>query len=137
MMANWFGNPDGLSDRDEAVYALLCRFLDDRPIKAREIAEACGIAPGSGVEIRKRRVREAVAMLREKGAPVCANLDDGYWLARDAGEFTRWRESESKRAKFKFAELRRVAGAVADGAAGQGRLFTRPCGGVGLDAFTR
>jgi len=131
----WFGNPEGLSERDESVYALLCRHFDDRPINAREIAEACGIAPKSGVEIRKRRVRECIERIREKGAPICATLDDGYWLAVDGMEFRRWCEWSKSGARGKFARARRLAGAVADQAAGQGRLFAG--GSDGVDVFRR
>lgn len=76
-------------DRDEARRRVLMlleerrrrRFGEPpRPISARRLAWAAGVAPRSGVETRRRRVRELIDDLRREGVPVVAQ-PTGYHLA--------------------------------------------------------
>ena len=90
------------------------------PIAARTLADKCRI--GGSCETRRRRIRKAVQAARDAGARVCAD-GDGYWLARNAGEWHEYLEAVKRGARFKFVRVRRTQEAVTDRLAGQGKLF--------------
>lgn len=100
------------------------RAGDHREIPAADLAVACLI--GGTHENQRRRVREVVEWCRREGYRVCAN-GQGYWLARDAEEWARYREHVKSGAKGSFARVRDNQAAVVDRCSGQGKLFeTRP-----------
>jgi hypothetical protein len=91
------------------------------PISAAVIAASFGGNPLAH-EVARRRVREIVASLREDGQRICAN-GDGYWIARDDGEWKRYCESRAAQAKFEFVVLRTMKQAANDKRTGQEKLF--------------
>lgn len=68
------------------VLAALTRA--DRPMTAVEIARACRCDLPH--ETARRRVREAVELLRQMGQRICADSIHGYWLEAKAGQFARY-----------------------------------------------
>ncbi len=100
----------GLSNADE----------DERPVSARQLAaELCIVG---NAEVVKRRIREAVEYAREHGHMVCAN-GEGYWLARDAAEYTAYEETRTARTKFEFVRRKKRRKAVSERNTGQQVLF--------------
>jgi hypothetical protein len=97
------------------------RHPDAGPAPAVTLAKACGIK-GSH-ETARRRIREAIEFARQKmGIRFCAN-GDGYWIARDAGEWGRFRESQKARTVFRFVRAAECQRAVTERMNRQGRLF--------------
>jgi hypothetical protein len=77
-------------------------------------------------ETRKRTLREIVKTLRRPGEGseaggmrICANLVDGYWIARDATEWHEYLEAVKRDAVFRFHERRRMATAASEQVTGQ------------------
>ncbi len=92
-----------------------------KPVTARELAEPIG-AHGKDAEVLRRRVREAAAYAREVlGEMVCAN-GDGYWLAREAAEYTMYEEHRRANTRFAFVAAKKRRRAVSEKNTGQ-KLF--------------
>ncbi len=94
----------------------------DREVPAVELASRTGIAAGTSRENRRRKVRLAVDALRRAGHRVCAG-NDGYWLAREPGEWSAYLEAVRSGARFRFVAAKRTASAAIDRVSGQGVLF--------------
>lgn len=92
----------------------------DEPIAARALAERCQI--GGNPENQRRRIREAVQAARNAGTRVCADAD-GYWIARNAGEWHDYLAALRSGARFSFVRVKIAETAVVERFAGQGRLF--------------
>ncbi len=117
-----------LNVRRRTIRLTLLRHLEagtPRPLTAIELAKACGIL-GSH-ESKRRRVRELISHLRERGGlRICASSgkpeDCGVWFARDDDEWRRYREARRNKAKFEFVAVRRMTEAVSERKSGQMRL---------------
>lgn len=104
--------------------------LAGKAMLAREVGKVLQLA-GSHEEV-KRVVRDVVKYARcELGARVCANISDGYWLARSAGEWAEYQAAEKTRAIFRFVQLRDMREAAREKSSGQGQLFGRDEGTEG------
>ena len=120
--------------REQRKRALLKKLREPpaRPLTAIVLAKACQIL-GSR-ETRRRAVRKLVEMLREDGHCVCAGKGfdgegTGYWLARDYGEWDRYRKARRSAAIFEFVTLRKMTEAARERSGRQGKLFeTAPLG---------
>lgn len=100
--------------------------LDDRlrlhrpPITAVELAlQAC--LAGSR-EMKRRKVRAVIEVLRDAGTRVCASAA-GYWLARDGAEWADYLVHTRAGLAFRFSDVRRAETAAREAVTRQGRLF--------------
>lgn len=65
-----------------------------RPLSARRLATLAGVAPTSGAETRKRRVRELIEDLRRGGVPIVAvEGGAGYWIAETPDDHALYQEA--------------------------------------------
>lgn len=109
--------------RVKAMLALFGRASG--PTAAIEIAAVCQWVAKSEAdrESARRLVRELVKRAREfDGHRICAG-NDGYWLARNSGEWEAYLAARRSHAVFEFVAIRKAKEAVADKTSGQGRLF--------------
>ena len=120
----------GVSDkvmayRARTIAGYLTAGAASGPVTAKALATVCGI--DGGYETQRRRIREAVKHGREKlGYRFCADAD-GYWLARNAAEWAKFREARVAKQRFGFVRDARCQRAVTERLDGQGMLFeTRP-----------
>jgi len=114
-----------LSVEGRDTLALLERYFDDRPITAREIAEAVGLAPKGNVRTRRRKARRVITKLRKAGKEVCAicTSNPGYWLARWKGEYGEYLNARRLNAKFEFVAAREMGRAASERETGQKLLW--------------
>lgn len=127
-------------DRDEARNLILTylevrrrRYVGQapRPVPARVLARVGRVAPQSGIETRKRRVRELIEDLRNEGVPVAAvEGAAGYWIAETAEDHARYEAALHFHGSIRFLKARadRRSRARAD-TAGQLGLFPRTAAG--------
>ncbi len=94
-----------------------------RPISARRLARAAGVAPRSSVETQRRRVRELIDDLKAEGVAVVAR-PTGYHLAETIGDMLAHEQALDRLGVSKLiaARVARRSQARAD-AAGQLALF--------------
>lgn len=101
------------------------RAADERSaLSAARLAEMCR-CDASNHEARKRGVRRLVERLRNGGIRICANLSQGYWLARSDTEWHAYCESRKRNAIFEFVFVRKIKQAAGQRSSGQRQLFDR------------
>lgn len=97
-----------MTDPSELAHRILAYLrAAPRPVKRRDLADACG-DEGQKPETRERRVREAVDWLVLQGYPV---LSDGVLGYRLAGNRQEWEQGLLRRRKAVLSEslkLRRL-----------------------------
>jgi len=91
------------------------------PVSAIDAAYCLGIEGKR--ETKRRRIREAAAEARENGHRICADLEDGYWLARSHDEWEAWLAHQRRGARYRFARMSRAERAAVDRGNRQGLLF--------------
>lgn len=97
------------------------RLLEDatEPMPAAAIAAQLQLAGNR--ESLRRRIREIIRLLREKGSWIVASLSEGYWLTDDETVWRQYNQGQSITAKGRIGMAsRRIR---ASGEADQGLLF--------------
>lgn len=113
----------------EAKSGLLLCELERTPDEARSAADLAAFLGfgGQSRENARRSVREVATWARERaGLRICAD-GEGYWLAQSATEWELYLDARRLKARFGFADAKKIRTAVIDAANRQGRLFeTKP-----------
>lgn len=111
--------------QDKLAIALLARVVD-RPVRAIEFADECGVS-GATHETKRRRVRELIERLHALGHRVCASSGSpqncGYWLAKTVGEWAAYLAARKSGARFEFVKTRQMQSAATDRISDQATLF--------------
>jgi len=92
----------------------------DEPMTAVRIARTLNL--DGGHETQRRRVREIIQELRDRGHWIIATLQEGYWLTEDAEMWKDWCDKKMIDGKRIIGEASRRKKTAAD-AKGQGLLF--------------